>query len=115
MQELTKVQIEKGSGTAVLRFKGDITSASKTVVVDSYQSLDKSAFKHIMMDFAGVEYLNSSGIALVIQVLMEANKNGQSVECFGLTPHFQKVFAMLGLTKYTRLHPGEEAARAALA
>jgi anti-sigma B factor antagonist len=114
MTQDTKAQIEKNGSVAIVRFQGDITSASKAAVVDSYQSLDKGAYKQIMLDFSKVEYLNSSGIALVIQVLMEASKAGQTVECFGLSAHFQKVFTMLGLTKYTRLHANEDAARAAI-
>jgi hypothetical protein len=43
---------------------------------------------------------------------MEANKSERKVQTFGLTPHFQKVFTMLGLTKYTSLQPNESAAKA---
>jgi anti-anti-sigma regulatory factor len=61
-----------------------------------------------------VDYINSSGIALVIQMLMEANKNSQKIAAFGLTPHFQKVFTMVGITKYASLFPDEAAAKASL-
>ena len=50
---------------------------------------------------------------LIIQLMMESSKSGQSVRCFGLSAHFQKVFTMLGLTKYTTLHADETAAKAA--
>ena len=43
--------------------------------------------------------LITSGIALVIQVLMEASKSGQTIAICGLTPHFTKVFTMVGITK----------------
>jgi len=103
-----------GQPTTCLRFTGDISSASKEAIVDTYQSLDKASNKHILLDFKGVEYLNSSGIALVIQVLMEANKSGQTIAICGLTPHFTKVFTMVGITKYASLYPDEAAALAAL-
>ncbi|MDQ1451538.1 MAG: anti-sigma factor antagonist, partial [Acidobacteriaceae bacterium] len=61
-----------------------------------------------------VDYINSSGIALVIQMLMEANKNSQKIAAFGLTPHFQKVFTMVGITKYAALYKDEAAARIAI-
>jgi anti-anti-sigma regulatory factor len=61
-----------------------------------------------------VDYINSSGIALVIQMLMEANKNSQKIAAFGLTPHFQKVFTMVGITKYASLYPDEAAAKAGI-
>jgi anti-sigma B factor antagonist len=102
-----------GQPITCLRFNGDISSASKDAVVGTYQALDKAAHKHILLDFKGVEYLNSSGIALVIQVLMEANKSGQTIAICGLTPHFTKVFTMVGITKYATLYPDEAAVLAA--
>jgi anti-sigma B factor antagonist len=103
-----------GQQITCLRFSGDISSASKDAIVGTYQSLDKAANQRILVDFKGVEYLNSSGIALVIQVLMEASKSGQTIAICGLTPHFTKVFTMVGITKYAKLYPDEAAAVAAL-
>lgn len=115
MQASNKVsqqQLTGASGHLVtaLRFTGDISSASKDAVVGTYQALDKSTHKQILLDCKGVEYLNSSGIALVIQVLIEAAKSGQKVAICGLTPHFTKVFTMVGITKYATLYTDEAAA-----
>jgi anti-sigma B factor antagonist len=115
MNATTKVHVEMDASIAVMRFEGDITSASKTAVLEAYERLSKSNLTKILLDFSKVEYLNSSGIALVIEMLMEANRAGQKVQIFGLSPHFQKVFTMVGLTKYTTLHPDEVTAKAAFA
>jgi anti-sigma B factor antagonist len=114
--KVSRQELTGGSGRAViaLRYTGDISSASKEPVVGTYQSLDKNTHKLILLDFKGVEYLNSSGIALVIQVLMEAGKSNQTIAICGLTPHFTKVFNMVGITKYATLYPDEAAALAAL-
>ena len=119
MQTANKVsqqQLTGASGQPVtcLRFTGDISSASKDAIVGTYQALDKASNKRILLDFKGVEYLNSSGIALVIQVLMEASKSGQTIAICGLTPHFTKVFTMVGITKYAGLFPTQADALAAL-
>jgi anti-sigma B factor antagonist len=120
MQEQgTKVKMEEipcggGAPIIVLRFAGDITSTSQAAVLGTHQELPGSA-RRILLDFSKVEYLNSSGIALVIQMMIAANKRGQTIQTFGLTPHFQKIFTMVGITKYTTIHPDEETACAALA
>ena len=119
MQTANKVsqhQLIGASGQSItsLRFIGDISSASKDAVVGTYATLDKAAHKHLLLDFKGVEYLNSSGIALVIQVLMEASRAGQTVAISGLSAHFVKVFTMVGITRYATLYPDEAAALAAL-
>ena len=110
--KVSEVPGPNGTPITALRFSGDITSMSKDAVLGTYQSLPLNA-KRILLDFSNVEYLNSSGIALVIQMLMQAGKAGQSIQTFGLSPHFQKVFTMVGITNYTRLHADEAAACAA--
>ena len=114
--KVSQQQLTGASGQSItcLRFSGDVSSASKDAIVGTYQALDKASHKQILLDFKGVEYLNSSGIALVIQVLMEANKSGQTIAICGLTPHFTKVFTMVGITKYATLYPDEAATVAAL-
>lgn len=101
-----------GKSITALRFSGDITSASKETVVGTYQAL-RPEVKRILLDLSKVEYINSSGIALIIQVLMEARRTGQSVQTFGLSDHFRKVFTMVGMAKYTELHADELSACAA--
>jgi anti-anti-sigma regulatory factor len=46
-------------------------------------------------------------------MMIAASKKGQKIVTFGLTPHFVKVFTMVGITKYTSLHPDEKTACAA--
>ena len=110
MQSETKSRVDQlkspsGFPVAVLRFEGDIASTSKDAVLGTYQGLPKETTKLILLDFTGVDYINSSGIALVIQLLIEAANAGQKVCAFGLSPHFNKVFTMVGITKYAGLFP----------
>ena len=119
MQTSNKVsqgQVVGASGQPVtaLRFTGDISSASKEAVLGTFEGLDKTAHRQILLNFKSVEYLNSSGIALVIQLLMEAGKSAQKVAICGLTPHFTKVFTMVGITKYATLYPDEAGALAGM-
>jgi anti-anti-sigma factor len=119
VQTDTKSRIDQlvspaGHAVTVLRFQGDISSASKEAVVGAYQGLSKEKVKIILLDFTKVEYINSSGIALVIQLMMEAANSGQKVHAFGLSAHFHKVFTMVGITKYASLFADQTAALAAL-
>ena len=99
---------------AVLRFEGDIASTSREAVLGLYQSLPKDETPLVLLDFARVDYINSSGIALIIQLLIEASGAGQKVAAFGLSAHFTKVFTMVGITKYATLYATEAEALAAL-
>jgi anti-anti-sigma factor len=119
VQSETKSRVDQltspsGHPVAVLRFEGDIASTSKDAVLGAYQALPKSDAKLILLDFTKVDYINSSGIALVIQLLIEAANSGQTVSAFGLSAHFVKVFTMVGITKYAQLFPSQAEALAAL-
>ena len=119
MQSETKSRVDQittpaGHAVAVLRFEGDIASTSKDAVLGTYQSLPKASTKLILLDFTKVDYINSSGIALIIQLLIEASNAEQKVYAFGLSAHFTKVFTMVGITKYAELFSNEQAAVAAL-
>lgn len=118
MQDTTRITqrtatTASGRSVCIFSFNGDITSTAKEVILTAYRGLDGSA-THLMLDFTSVDYINSSGIAIIIQMLLEASKSGQrSVGIFGLSPHFNKVFTMVGINKYAAMHPDETAALSA--
>ena len=119
MQTDTKTRVDQltspsGHPVTVLRYEGDIASTSKDAVLGTFQSLPKQSVKTVLLDFTKVDYINSSGIALVIQMLIEASNSGQKVYAFGLSAHFTKVFTMVGITKYAGLFPGQQEALAAM-
>jgi anti-anti-sigma factor len=103
-----------GHAVTVIRLEGDIGSGSEVAVLGTYKSLPKATSKMILLDFTKVDYINSSGIALVIQLLIQADHSAQKVSAFGLSSHFTKVFTMVGITKYAGLFPGQTEALAAL-
>ena len=115
MQAATKVAQRTAKGAsgdpvAILAFTGDISSTSKDAILDAYKGLGSAAAR-LLLDFRGVEYINSSGIAIIIQMLLEAHKAGQrTIGIFGLTQHFNKVFTMVGVAKYAAISPDEATA-----
>lgn len=116
MQAQSKITVDqivsKGSPITVLRLSGDISSASRESIFGAWDSVSRAL--PALLDFSRVDYINSSGIALVIQILIGAGKSGQRVAIFGLSPHFQKVFTMVGIPRYAGLYLDEPTAAAAL-
>lgn len=119
MQADTKISQYSATGASgaevtVLAFAGDISSASRSTVLDSYHLLGPTV-KRILLDFQRVGYINSSGIATIIQLLLEAQKKpDQAIGIFGLSAHFLKVFTMVGVPKYADLSPDLQSALARL-
>jgi len=115
MQEVTKITnrtatAASGEKISILAFAGDISSTSKEAILAAYHNVNNSTPK-ILLDFTGIDYINSSGIAIIIQMLLEANKSASgTIGIFGLSPHFKKVFTMVGIQKYAKLYSDESEA-----
>jgi anti-anti-sigma factor len=118
VQSETKARVEQlaspaGHPVAVLRFEGDIASTSKDALLGAYHTLPKET-RLVLLDFTKVDYINSSGIALVIQMLIEASNSDRKVCAFGLSAHFTKVFTMVGIPKYAGIFHSQAEALAGL-
>lgn len=114
MQTATKItrrdaSAASGDDVAILAFSGDIASTSKDAMLQAYHAV--GPVKKVLLDFSGVDYINSSGIAIVIQMLLEERTAGhRTIGIFGLTAHFKKVFTMVGVAKYATISPDEATA-----
>jgi anti-sigma B factor antagonist len=62
------------------------------------------------LKFNEATYINSSGLAIVINLVSEGKKKKQKIAASGLSNHFQKVFDMIGLTDYMDIYATEEEA-----
>ena len=109
-----RIDTEKIRDIAILKMEGDVTSFAETDLMGAFDAGLAAGNKKFILDFTKVDYINSSGIAIIIQILSKAKKEEARVLCCGLTPHFQKVFEMVGLKKYTEILPGREEALARL-
>jgi anti-anti-sigma factor len=113
MTKNAEISTRVKSDVSFIDLRGDITAAAAVPIEDAYRGITAAGVKKIVLAFSAECYINSGGIAVLIGVLSQSKKNAQSVRITGLTPHFQKIFAMVGLTKYAPIAPSEDAALAA--
>jgi len=103
-----------GVSVSVLHFEGDIAVTAKNTVLTTFHGLPKEASRYVLLDFTKVGYINSGGISLMVQLLMEADQAGQKVHMFGLSTHFEKFFSVAGIDKYAKLSHDLSSAMASL-
>jgi len=102
----TRVKVE----VSIIDIKGEVTALTGHSVEDAYKEVSKAGAKKILLFFDKEGYINSGGIAILIGMVSDSRKNGQVIRVTGLSDHFQKIFNMVGLTKYMEIFPSEEAA-----
>jgi anti-anti-sigma factor len=110
MNKDIQVSISQKDDVSILNIKGDVTAITGESIEEAYQKVSKGGAQKILLYFDKDGYINSGGIAILIGIASESRKNGQTVRMTGLSGHFQKIFNMVGLTKYTEIFQTEELA-----
>lgn len=108
--EQNEIRIELQDSIAVLDILGDITVFSETSLNGAYDEVSGHGVKKIVFKFDTNAYINSGGIALLIQLLARSRKNDQKVAITGLSSHFKKIFRMVGITKFAEIYDSLEEA-----
>ena len=54
----------------------------------------------MILDFTHVDYINSTGIALIVRLLAEARRDHREVVAVGLSDHYQEIFRITRLSDY---------------
>ncbi len=98
---------------AVIEVKGDVTAACEDDLMAAYGDAAGGSTKVIGLDFSGLEYMNSSGIGLLVTLLVRANRNRQRLVAFGLTEHYRQIFTLTRLDDAIKLYDSEDEAFAA--
>jgi len=107
--ELT-VNIRYRDGVAVIDLIGDVTTFAEEKINNAYRQVTDKGARYILFNFRQNDYINSAGIAILIGIVTEVNQNGQRLAVSGLSPHFQKIFRMVGLAQYAEIYQTEDEA-----
>jgi anti-anti-sigma factor len=54
----------------------------------------------VVLDFGRVDYINSTGIALIVRLLAEARRDHREGVARGLTDHYREIFRITRLSDY---------------
>ena len=64
----------------------------------------------IVLNFEGLEYMNSSGIGLLVTLLIRVNREKQRLLTYGLSDHYQNIFQITRLDDAIGIYDSEEEA-----
>ena len=111
-QLTTEVRRARGA-TFVVDVKGEINVFAESVLAEAYGKATEEGARAIVLNFAGLEYMNSSGIGLLVTMLIRANRAGQRFLSCGLSEHYRHIFELTRLSDAIAIHETEAEAVAA--
>ena len=100
---------------AVIDLHGEINSFAEASLSAAYAEAEQHNPQAILLNFSQVEYINSTGIALIVTLLAKARKSHIRLLTCGLSEHYVEIFNITRLADFMSVYPDESAALAARA
>ena len=110
----TTVALDRSGVVATLRIAGDVTSGSEVELMAGYTRASEDGARAIILDFSGLEYMNSGGIGLLVTLLVRAQRGGVRLLASGLSEHYREILSLTRLDEAIEIHKDEGAAVAAV-
>ena len=101
--------------TSVIEIHGEITAASEDALMDAYTRASEGETRVVLIDFTGLDYLNSGGIGLLVTLLVRANRMKQRLLACGLNDHYRQILELTRLDEAISIYDDEAEALAAAA
>ena len=100
---------------SVIDIEGEVTAFGEPVLMEAYSQACVPSTKVIVLNFSGLEYMNSGGIGLIVTLLIRTQRQGQRLLAYGLNDHYQQIFQLTRLNEAISLYDSEPASLAAVA
>jgi len=100
---------------SAIEIHGDVTAASEDALMEAFTAATDAGAKIVLLDFAGLEYMNSGGIGLLVTLLVRAKRQKQQLLASGLNDHYRQSFELTRLDEAIAIHANEADALAAVA
>ena len=94
--------------SSVIDLKGDIDRNAKEALEAAYARAAPNG--PVILNFTEVDYINSTGIAVIVAILARARTDGRTLRACGLSPHYNEIFQITRLADFMSIYEDEMAA-----
>lgn len=104
----TKANVRTSDGIAIIDIEGDLTPDAREAVEAAHREVVDAGIDRLVITFRPDAYINSGGIAIIINIAIAGTKAGQRIRLVQPSEHFQKIFTMVGLRQYVDIYTKED-------
>jgi anti-sigma B factor antagonist len=98
-----QIDTQLESKTAVIVLTGQVNRDAASNIAAAYDVAAASDPETVVLDFTDVDYINSTGIALIVSLLGRARAEGRAVHAAGLTDHYRHIFDITRLSDFIQV------------
>jgi anti-sigma B factor antagonist len=97
-QATLEVAVRPSADGPVITLRGDIDGTARDQLMTAYEEAAKDG--RLLLDFAAVDYINSTGIALIVGLLARARAEQRPVAASGLSDHYRQIFEITRIADF---------------
>jgi len=97
---LTADVLDEAPDAVRIRLGGDIDVAADAALTAASAEVVARDPRRVVLDFGDVDYINSTGIALIVRLLAEARRDHREVVAEGLSEHYREIFRITRLSDF---------------
>ncbi|HEY0757061.1 MAG TPA: STAS domain-containing protein [Ktedonobacteraceae bacterium] len=97
---------------SVIDIQGEVTTFAEQVMMQAYSEASTSTTRAIILNLSGLEYMNSSGIGLLVTLLIRVNRQKQHLLAYGLSDHYRHIFTLTRISDAIHIYENETEALA---
>jgi anti-sigma B factor antagonist len=98
---------------SIIDVEGEVSAFAENTLMNAYAQATANGARSVILNFEGLDYMNSSGIGLLVTLLIRANRQGHHLLAYGLNEHYRHIFELTRLNEAIRVYADEAEALAA--
>jgi anti-anti-sigma factor len=105
-----EASVRQERGGTVLDLRGEINNFAQDALNAAYAEAEAKDPVAIILNFGGVDYIDSAGIVLIGNLLAKARASKRRLLAYGLSDHYVEIFDITRLSDFVSVFPDEESA-----
>jgi anti-anti-sigma factor len=105
-----RTAVRERDGASVIDLAGDLNSSAEGALNEAYARATAGGAGSVVLNFEHADYINSTGIALIVGLLAQARTKGIEVRAFGLSDHYREIFEITRLADFMTISDNEDRA-----
>jgi anti-anti-sigma factor len=104
------VAVRERDGVALIDLSGELNASAEDALNDAYARAIGGGASAVVLNFTGTDYINSTGIALIVGLLGQARAQRVKVSACGLSDHYREIFEITRLVDFMAIADSEDGA-----
>ena len=109
-----QMTVRQEPGAGVIAIRGEVTGFAEEALMNAYNTASDGDGGVVILDFTDLEYMNSTGIGLLVTLLIRAQRHQRRLLACGLSDHYRQIFDLTRLNEAIDIYDSPAEALAAV-